>query len=442
MSLLIDSQARAALSPERAAQICAAWASSGEFGEYVVYERGLSWVFAAGVASRIVLTRDEIVVTDNGEQTVSRWEGDPAGALERALDSLQDASWRVYGWVGFDFCAPRFDLVDRIGEDTVLAHLIVPRFEAFIDAAGVDTGDADPATAVRLRVLAGRVAEPAPPTGVNVIADPDDYRDRAAQAINEIEAGRYQKVILSRRVEIPFEVDIPATYARGRASNNPARSYLLELGDLQAAGFSPEIVVATKLDGTVVSHPLAGTRAFGRSDELDSAARAELLADPKEIAEHAISVQAAFEEIDSVSIPGSTALSEFMAVRERGSVQHLASTVRGKLAPENGPWRALAATFPAITASGIPKAQAVDAIYRLEPHRRGLYSGAVVAASSHGDLEATLTLRSVFSSAGESWLRAGAGVVAQSTPEREFEETCEKLASVAPYVVARSQLVQ
>ncbi|NED61537.1 salicylate synthase, partial [Streptomyces sp. SID10244] len=216
------------------------------------------------------------------------------------------------------------------------------------------------------------------------------------QAIDEINRGDYQKVIMSRRVDVPFDVDIPATYARGRAGNNPARSYLLDLGSLSAAGFSPELVLATEPDGTVITEPLAGTRAFGRSAELDAAARADLLADAKEIAEHAMSVQACFEEIASVSLPGTTVVSEFMVVRERGSVQHLASTVRGELSPEAGPWQALAVLFPSITASGIPKSAALEAIYRLEPDSRGLYSGAVVVASSAGDLEATLTLRSIF----------------------------------------------
>ena len=126
-----------------------------------------------------------------------------------------------------------------------------------------------------------------------------------------------------------------------------------------------------------------------------------------------------------------------MEVRERGSVQHLASTVKGTLAEGESPWRALEVVFPSITASGVPKTAAVDAIDRLESRRRGPYSGAVLVASSSGELEATLALRTVFSSGGKAWLRAGAGIVAQSTPEREFEETCEKLGSVAPYVIPR-----
>lgn len=420
------------------AQICAAWADSGGFAEYVVYERAGRWVFAAGVAARIVLTAQTVEVTDaDGTRTTRPWSGDPSDALADALAALSSPEWRVYGWVGFDYCAPHHDLADRVDEDTILAHLIIPEFEATVDADGIDTGTAGVDVAQRLQDLASAATPDTEPSPIEIRTDPDDYRGRVARAVGEIAAGRYQKVIMSRRVDIPFAVDLPATYARGRLENNPARSYLLRLGGLSAAGFSPELVVAVDTDGTVVTEPLAGTRALGRSAELDAAAAVELLSDAKEIAEHAMSVRACFGEIESVSLPGTTAVSEFMVIRERGSVQHLASTVRGELRPDAGPWQALAVLFPSITASGIPKAPALDAIYRLEPDRRGLYSGAVVTATSAGELEATLALRTIFDSDDGAWLRAGAGVVGQSDPDREFEETCEKLASVAPHVMRR-----
>ncbi|MFT4394121.1 salicylate synthase [Gordonia lacunae] len=420
-----------------AARITAAWAGSGEFGDHVVYERDRRWTFAAGVRARVVVTRSEVIVDDAGDRTTTPWHGDPADALAAATASLSIPDWRVYGWVGFDFCAPYHGILDRVPDDTVLAHLIVPEFEVTVDADGVDTGSVDADRARRLLEIAAQATVSAQSRPVDVQSDPDDYRGRVATAVAEIEAGRYQKVILSRAVDIPFDVDIPATYARGRADNNPARSYLLSLGDLQAAGFSPELVVAVHDDRTVVTEPLAGTRAFGVSADRDAAARADLLSDAKEIAEHAMSVRACFDEISSIAADDTTAVSEFMEVRERGSVQHLASTVRGTLADHESPWRALEVVFPSITASGIPKTPAVEAIDRLEPRRRGLYSGAILTAASTGELEATLALRTIFSSGDGAWLRAGAGIVAQSTPEREFTETCEKLGSVAPYVVPR-----
>ena len=126
-----------------------------------------------------------------------------------------------------------------------------------------------------------------------------------------------------------------------------------------------------------------------------------------------------------------------MTVRERGSVQHLGSTVYGLLSEGMNRMDALEALFPAVTASGIPKAESVDAIMRLDGSPRGLYSGAVAMFSADGSMDAALTLRSAYEQDGQTWLRAGAGIIAESTPEREFEETVEKLTTLAPYLVPK-----
>lgn len=162
--------------------------------------------------------------------------------------------------------------------------------------------------------------------------------------------------------------------------------------------------------------------------------RSELLSDAKEVHEHAISVRLALDETRSVSIPGSVAITEFMEVEERGSVQHIASHVTGQLQENMSAWSAFAALFPAVTVTGVPKAAALRIIRELEGEERGLYGGAVIMADTQGQLDAALTLRTVFQRDGRSWLRAGAGVMGQSTPEREWEETCEKLRSIAPYL--------
>jgi salicylate synthetase len=187
----------------------------------------------------------------------------------------------------------------------------------------------------------------------------------------------------------------------------------------------------------VVTEPLAGTRAFGRGDDHDRAARDDLESNSKEIVEHAISVRSSLQEIAEVAEPGTAVVKDFMSVRERGSVQHLGSTVGARLHPSKDRMDALEALFPAVTASGIPKAQSVDAILRLDKGQRGLYSGAVVMFSADGGMDAALALRSAYESNGQTWLRAGAGIIADSTPDREFEETCEKLTTLAPYLVPR-----
>ncbi|WP_040794381.1 nocobactin biosynthesis salicylate synthase NbtS [Nocardia higoensis] len=412
-------------------------ASADRFGEYVMYERPGQWVFAADPIGSIELDATELRVTWAGETTVSAWEGSPARAIDRALAMLPAHATGAYGWIGFEFCAWALEAIAHVDERTSLAHLMIPRVQVTVDESGLRIEGATPEEAAEIHDLVAASQETELPQAhpIDVRVDPTGYRDRVAEAVAEIGAGKYQKVILSRKVDLPFTVDVPSTYRLGRANNTPARSYLLRLGGLESAGFSPELVVSVDDDRVVTTEPLAGTRAFGRGHAEDMAARADLVSDPKEIVEHAISVQLSFAEISSVADPGTPAVSDFMAVRERGSVQHLASTVRGTLAADRSGWDALEVLFPSVTASGIPKREGVDSVFRLDGAPRGLYSGAVVTVSPTGALEATLVLRAVYQTAEGAWLRAGAGVVGQSKPEREFEETCEKLGSIAPYVV-------
>lgn len=422
-----------------AAAAMAALAACDRFGEYVMYERPGEWVFAADPLGSVELDASELRIGWDGSNSAQPWEGRPANVIDRALAGLPLAGRNAYGWIGFEFCAYTFGAREHLARSTMLAHIMIPRIEVRLTVTGAKIvgGDDDDRNAVRAVLAAPpRTAQPTP-RAVDIRVDPTDYRGRVATAIGEIRAGRYDKVILSRSVRVGFPVDLPATYRLGRAHNNPARSFLFRLGGLEATGFSPELVAAVDADGTVTTEPLAGTRAFGRGAAEDLAARLDLESDPKEIVEHAVSVRTSFAEIASVARPGTSSVSDFMAVRERGSVQHLASTVRGRLASDRSCWDALEALFPSVTASGIPKRECVDAIFRLDSQPRGLYSGAVLTISADGALEATLVLRAVYQQGGKAWLRAGAGVIAQSRPEREFEETCEKLGSIAPHLVPR-----
>jgi salicylate synthetase len=412
-------------------------AGADRFGEYVMYERPGEWVFATDPIGSVELDVRELRVTWEGQTTASRWEGNPAGVIDRALGGLPLDGRNAYGWIGFEFCAWALDATEHLDPRTAIAHLMVPRIEVRVGESGVRISGATPTETGDIHDLIAQSQNTELPQAqpADIRIDPTGYRDRVAEAVGEIQAGRYQKVILSRKVDLPFTVDVPATYRLGRAHNTPARSFLLRLGGLEAAGFSPELVASVDDDRVVTTEPLAGTRAFGRGSAADLAARADLVTDPKEIVEHAISVQTSFAEIAAVADPGTPAVSDFMAVRERGSVQHLASTVRGRLAADRSSWDALEVLFPSVTASGIPKRAGVDSVFRLDHDPRGLYSGAVVTVSPSGAMEATLVLRAVYQNAEGAWLRAGAGIVGQSRPEREFEETCEKLDSIAPYVV-------
>ncbi|XRC88634.1 salicylate synthase [Mycobacteroides sp. PCS013] len=404
--------------------------------EYLIYERDGEWVLAIGARASVELDSDGLRIIRDGAVEQRGWSGHPGAALEQAVNEISDGVHRVFGWVAFEFGTYRFGLQHRLTPGTPMARVFAPRAEVVITGDGVSVCEESYVDEIR-RVL-DQGAPPAPaPASIDLIPDPSDYRGRVGIATAEIRSGLYHKVILSRRVEVPFAMDFPSTYRLGRHNNTPVRSFLLRLGGIRALGYSPELVAAVEADGTVITQPLAGTRAFGRGEDADRVARDDLESNAKEIVEHAISVRSSLAELGEVAETGSTKVTDFMTVRERGSVQHLGSTVSGELSAGMTRMDVLEALFPAVTASGIPKAEGVDAILRLDDHPRGLYSGAVLMMSPDGGLDAALTLRAAYEQDGQAWLRAGAGIIEASTPDREFEETCEKLGSIAPYVVQR-----
>jgi salicylate synthetase len=406
--------------------------------EYLVYEHRGQWFLASDVRVAIELDSDELRIVTDGVVTRQPWTGRPEAVLGEAVDRLLLEGERVFGWVAFEFGAYRFDLQEQLPAGTPLARLFLPGSQVILTETEATVVDGDATyPAVIDRLLARGVAPTPDPRPLDVGADTAEYRRRVATAIDEIRSGHYQKVILSRRFDVPFALDFPATYRVGRRNNTPVRSFLLRFGGIRALGYSPELVAAVREDGTVLTEPLAGTRAFGRGADADRAARDELQSDAKEIVEHAISVRTSMQEISEVAEPGTAMVYDFMTIRERGSVQHLGSTVGGRLSSACDRMDALAALFPAVTASGIPKAESVDAILRLDQTPRGLYSGAVVMFTAGGEMDAALTLRAVYEQDGVTWLRAGAGIIAASTPDREFEETCEKLTTLAPHLVPR-----
>ncbi|WP_156746367.1 salicylate synthase [Mycobacterium sp. 1423905.2] len=406
--------------------------------EYLLYEFDGQWVLAADVLAMVELDSDELRVIRDGVTQRQQWEGRPGQALGEAIDRLLLETDRLFGWVAFEFGVYRYGLQQRLAPRTPLARVFWPktRIEVSRDEIRLCGGGPQEREAVE-RLLVQGVPDLARPSTVDLTADSSDYRGRVAMAVDEIVAGGYHKVILSRSVTVPFELDFPSTYRLGRRHNTPVRSFLLQLGGFRALGYSPELVAAVRPDGEVVTEPLAGTRALGRGAAHDQQARDDLESNSKEIVEHAISVRTSLQEMVEIAEPGTAAVTDFMAVRERGSVQHLGSTISARLDPSSDRMDALEALFPAVTASGIPKAGGVDAILRLDEGPRGLYSGAVVMFSADGGLDAALTLRAAYARDGRTWLRAGAGIIEASDPEREFEETCEKLATLAPYLVER-----
>lgn len=419
-------------------------AESELFDQYVVYEREGDYCFAGGALGEIVVGRSGIRRRWLTEEMAEPLGRHPLRQVGEKLAQLDAEGWRAHGWMAFEFSHLYTDRPDRAGEADLL-HLAVPHTEVRLCEGHAEVRAADRETLDAVLDLLAEPVSPAPaaPRPIEVSDVSGSYPRLVARAIEQIRSGAdLQKVILSRSVPVPFPVDFVATYVHGRRHNTPARSFLLHLGGRRVAGFSPETVAEVSADGEVVTQPLAGTRARGLGGAEDERLRAELLADPKEISEHVLSVKLAEEEMATVCRPGTVSVRDLLSVRRRGSVQHLGSSVHGLLADGATAWDVLRAVFPAVTASGIPKLPAYECITRLESGHRGIYSGAVVQASSDGSLDAALVLRSVFEEDGQSWLRAGAGILAGSTPARELEETCEKLRSVAPYVVPAQPAVR
>lgn len=412
-------------------------ASSGLHEDYMVYESGGRWFFASGVLAEVSLDRSGARIRQ-AETTLLPWDGAPLRQVQKLLDSVPVAGWRAYGWAAFELGYATDGDVSNIGDQRLL-HLMVPHTEVRLGNGGAHLRSVDHETlAAAMAVLS---VEPAvirrelSPIDVRR-SGAEDYQRSVALAVEEINDHRFQKVILSRIVPVEQEIDFVGTYVSGRRGNNPARSFLLHLGGIETAGFSPEIVIQVDADGRVVSQPLAGTRVITEDPAENERLRTELLSNPKEVYEHAISVKTVCEELHSVCAPNSLMIEEFMTVRKRGSVQHLASRLVGQLAEDRLAWDAFGAAFPAVTASGVPKDAAYASIRTHEAKVRGLYSGAVLTVDQDGAMDAALVLRAVYRQNGMTWMQAGAGIVGQSRPEREFEETCEKLDSVARFLVS------
>ncbi|MCL7456316.1 salicylate synthase [Micromonospora echinofusca] len=404
--------------------------------DHVCYEGPEGYAVAVDPVAEVIADRRRLVVrTDEGRRT-SPFSAEALRGLPTLLDEVSVDAWRCYGWAGFELAAARDGLVELLDDEPFL-HLMIPRVEVRFHANGtllraLDVADLDAVQADLEK--APPVRPPGQPTPVDDW-DAEGYLYAVDRAMRTIRSGRLQKVILSRTVPVAFPVDLPATYRLGRQANTPARSYLLRLGGLAATGFSPETVVEVAR-GWVTTQPVAGTRARTGHEDIDEPLRQELLTDPKEVYEHAISVKVAVDELAELCPGAPVEIPEFMAVRQRGSVQHLASTVRSPLAATSHAWDAFSALFPAVTTSGVPKRAAYEVIHELEPSARGLYGGAVLTYDSDGAMDAAVALRTVYQRDGRTWLQVGAGIVGTSLPERELTETREKLATIARYLVA------
>ncbi|MEY8203544.1 MAG: anthranilate synthase component I family protein, partial [Bermanella sp.] len=249
------------------------------------------------------------------------------------------------------------------------------------------------------------------------------------QAVNTVKdyivEGDVMQVVLSQRMTIPYTEPAIDLYRALRCINPSPYMYHLNLEDTHVVGSSPEILTRLE-DDEVTVRPIAGTRPRGATREEDAALEKELLADPKECAEHLMLIDLGRNDAGRVSQTGSVELTDKMVIERYSHVMHIVSNVTGKLLPKLDAVDVLAATFPAGTVSGAPKIRAMQIIDELEPVKRGIYSGAVGYLSWSGNLDTAIAIRTAVIKDGQLNIQAGAGIVHDSIAENEWAETMNK----------------
>jgi len=250
--------------------------------------------------------------------------------------------------------------------------------------------------------------------------------ERAVEKIKEyISDGEVIQVVLSQRLAQPTNLPPFEIYRALRTINPSPYMFYLDFKDFQIVGASPEVLVRVE-DGNVMTRPLAGTRPRGTTPEEDAALEKELRNDEKERAEHIMLVDLGRNDIGRVSQPGTVAVSELMEVERYSHVMHLVTHVQGKLRSDMNAFDALRACFPAGTVSGAPKVRAMKIIAEMEPEKRGPYAGAAGYFSFSGNMDMAIAIRTMVVTKGVAYVQAGAGIVYDSVPQREYEESINK----------------
>jgi anthranilate synthase component 1 len=279
----------------------------------------------------------------------------------------------------------------------------------------------------------GAVAMPArwpePPAPPEASLDGAAFRRAVARAREYIAAGDIFQVVLARRFRLPRRVPPLGLYRAVRMVNPSPYMVLFEAPEVALVGASPEMLVK-KTGRRIATRPIAGTRPRGADAAGDRQLAEDLLADPKERAEHVMLVDLGRNDLGRVASPGTVEVASFMEVERYSHVMHLVSSVEAELAPGRDALDALVACFPAGTVSGAPKIRAMEIVDELEPEGRGPYAGAVGYLSYSGDLDTCITIRTLVVGAAETSVTAGAGIVADSDPGREERETEHKAAGL------------
>ncbi len=412
------------------------------------------------VVFRINGRRAEISrVAQTGPEAFAPLDDAPLVALQSFLaesrialpDDLPPMAAGVFGYLGYDIVRLIEDLPpprdDRIGiPDAVLIRpTLILVFDAIKDTITVVTPvrwhKAVPAQAAllaareRLSAVVHSLDRPldktteieSQPLLVKPVSNttPAEFKRMVAQAKDYIAAGDIFQVVLSQRFELPFALPPFAFYRALRRVNPSPYLYFLNLGDFAIAGSSPEIMVKTA-GGIVTIRPIAGTRRRGATPREDLELEAELLADPKERAEHLMLLDLGRNDVGRVAEIGTVKVTDQFFIERYSQVMHIVSNVEGTLRKDCGPLDALAAGFPAGTVSGAPKVRAMQIIDELEKEKRSLYAGCVGYFSAGEQMDTCIALRTALLKDGKMYVQAGAGIVADSEPEFEQQECISK----------------
>ncbi len=373
-------------------------------------------------------------------------------------ETLPPMAAGIFGYLGYDTVRLMEDSLgappaDPIGipEAILLRPTVLIAFDAVKDTitivtpvrprADVDAETASAHAAERLSAIVAALDRPldksshpvdaAPPpqsgedNNVRSNTAPEDFKRMVLRAKDYIAAGDIFQVVLSQRFETPFRLAPFALYRALRRVNPSPYLFFLDCGTFAVAGSSPEILVKTT-SGTVTIRPVAGTRRRGATPNEDKALEQELLADPKERAEHLMLLDLGRNDVGRVAEIGSVAVTDQFFIERFSQVMHIVSNVQGKLRGDCDALDALAAGFPAGTVSGAPKVRAMQIIDELEKEKRGLYAGCVGYFSAGTDMDTCIVLRTALIKDGVMYVQAGAGIVADSNPDFELQECVNK----------------
>ena len=438
------------------------------FESLVGGEQWARWSFVGWDPLAVVTSRDGRTVVEGAD--LVDVAGDPLEALEQILAALEVAELPdlpplhsgLVGYLGYDVVRYVEHLPDRPTDDRGLPEMcwhLVGSLAAFDNLRQEivlirnvlvsDDPERDHRVAVarlerdieRLGMANPYRPSPRPPsvrvddTAITSTMDRSAFEAAVDVARDHVRRGDAFQVVLSQRLEVPFSGDDFAVYRALRAINPSPYLFFFRADDVVVAGSSPEMMTRVR-DGRVYSRPIAGTRPRGATPEEDAALAAELLADPKELAEHVMLVDLARNDIGRVCEYGTVTVDELMTIEWYSHVIHIVSGVSGDLRAGIGGVEVLRATFPHGTVSGAPKVRAMEIIDTLEPVARGPYAGAVGYLDFSGNVDTAICLRTVVLAGGHAWVQAGAGLVYDSDPAAEYEESMNKAAAALAAVRA------